>query len=84
MYLDLYVVGLADYKWPDKSARQTESMLISNNNAFYDGQLEGPEETPVQLVPSLEQIYPIGSVCTVNLKQDKNMYFLYLRAEVRL
>lgn len=59
-------------------------MLIANNNAFYDGQLDGPEEAPVQLVPSLEQIYPIGSVCTVNLKQDNKNYYMYLRAEVRL
>jgi hypothetical protein len=42
-------------------------MSITHNNVLYDGALTSGEEAPLRLVSGLEQLYPVGSVCNVNL-----------------
>ncbi len=59
-------------------------MSITHNNVLYDGPLGGSEEAPVKLVPSLDQLYPVGSVCSLNLNTDGSNHILFLRAEIRL
>jgi len=35
-------------------------------------------------VTSLDQVYPVGTVCNINLNTEGTTYNLYLRAEIRL
>lgn len=77
-------MGLKGIQWPDRSARPNETMSITHNNVLYDGPLGGSEDAPVKLVPSLDQLYPVGSVCSLNLNIDGGNHILFLRAEIRL
>jgi hypothetical protein len=59
-------------------------MTITHNNVLYDGSLSSTDDTPVRLVPSLDQLYPVGSVCSLNLNYDGGAHVVFLRAEIRL
>ena len=60
-------------------------MTITHNNVLYDGQVMDNEEAPVRTVSSLDQLYPVGSICNVNLNnvEEKNPT-IFLRAEIRM
>jgi hypothetical protein len=42
-------------------------MSITHNNVLYDGLVMDNEEAPVKIVSDLDQLYPLGTVCNVNL-----------------
>jgi hypothetical protein len=55
-------------------------MSITHNNILYDGQVGESEEAPVRLVSSAEQLYPVGSICNVNLNNEDRNPTIFLRA----
>lgn len=59
-------------------------MTITHNNVLYDGVLSEPKDVPVKVVAGLEQLYPIGSVCSLNLNAEGKNLTLFLRADIRL
>ena len=59
-------------------------MTITHNNVLYDGSASETEESTVKQIAGLEQIYPVGSVCFLNLHADGSNLTMFLRAEVRL
>jgi hypothetical protein len=46
---------------------------------IYDGATNNLEEVPVKYINSVDQIYPIGSVCSLSLMSEQGNYFLYLK-----
>lgn len=59
-------------------------MTITHNNVLYDGTFSGTGEVPIKVVPSLSQLYPVGSVCSLNLMADGRNLTMFLRADIRL
>ena len=55
-------------------------MTIAYNNIMYDGILINKEEAPIKLVSSIDQLFPIGTVCNLNITNNT----LFLRSEIRL
>jgi hypothetical protein len=84
MYFTAHLVGLSGFNWPTNSAKPADVMSITHNNVLYDGLVMDNEEAPVRLVKDLEQLYPIGTVCNVNLTNEDKNPTIFLRAEIRL
>lgn len=80
----VYIVGLSGYSWPDRSGKVAETMTITHNNVMYDGSLMSTEECPVKIVAGIDQLYPIGTVCNINLNTEGQNHTIFLRAEIRL
>lgn len=59
-------------------------MSITHNNVLYDGVMMDNEEAPVRLVSHSEQIYPIGTVCSVNLTNEDKNPTIFLKADIRM
>lgn len=80
-------MGLTGYTWPDRVSKPSEEMNITDNNVIYDKDdrpLKQGENAPVRLVNGLDQLYPIGTVCNINLSSDGQHYTIFLSAQVRL
>ena len=58
-------------------------MNITHNNVLYDGQIGGPD-VPIRMVSGLDQLYPIGSVCSLDLSAQGRNLTMFLRADIRL
>lgn len=79
-------MGLTGYTWSEKVSKPSHEISITDNNVIYDKDdrpLKQGESTPVRLVSSLEQLYPIGTVCNVNLHSEGQHYNIFLNAQIR-
>ena len=76
-------MGLKGTEWPDRQGRP-ENMTITHNNVLYDGIISESGDVPIKQVAGLEQLYPVGSVCHLNLIADGSNLTMFLRAELRL
>lgn len=77
-------MGLASCNWPERGNKTADIMSITHNNVLYDGVIMGNEEAPVKIVSDLDQLYPIGTICNVNLTNEDKNPTIFLRAEIRL
>ena len=59
-------------------------MNITHNNVLYDGIISEGGDVPVKRVKGLDQLYPVGSVCCLNLVPDGSTHTMFLRSELRL
>lgn len=60
-------------------------MTITHNNVLYEGPSGAvSSDIPVKTVSSLQQLYPIGSVCSLNLIAEGRNLTMFLRADIRL
>ena len=75
-------MGLENVVWPERSSRP-ETMTITHNNVLYDGIVSEPGDVPIKTVRSLEQLYPVGSICFLNLIADGPTLTMFLRADIR-
>lgn len=60
-------MGLTSLNWPERGSKPADIMSITHNNVLYDGVIMGNEDAPVKIVSDLDQLYPIGTICNVNL-----------------
>lgn len=60
----------------------SEIIEIRGNNLILEG-FSGHHEKPVYYVDSLDQVYPIGSLCRLVTSHDKDIYTAHLRADIR-
>ena len=75
-------MGLKGIEWPERS--RPETMNITHNNVLYDGIISAEGDVPVKRVKGLDQLYPVGSVCCLNLVPDGSTHTMFLRSELRL
>lgn len=59
-------------------------MTITHNNVIYDGIVSEPGDMGIKRVASLEQLYPIGSISSLNLIADGSNLTMFLRADIRM
>jgi hypothetical protein len=62
-------------------------MNITDNNVIYDkddAPLKQGEQAPLRLISNLEQLYPVGTVCNINLTSEGNHHTIFLSAQLRL
>ena len=69
--------------WPAKN-RSSENMFITNNNVIYGRTFNDSNDPPLRVVNGLDQLYPMGSICTIKLEANEHGHELYLRADLRL
>lgn len=77
-------MGLTSSNWPERGTKPADIMNITHNNVLYDGVIMSNEEAPVKMVSELDQLYPIGTICNVNLTNEDKNPTIFLRAEIRL
>lgn len=77
-------MGLRGFTSSDKGGKLTDVMTITHNNVIYDGLVMDNEEAPLRTVSSLDQLYPVGSICNVNLNNEERNPTIFLRAEIRM
>jgi hypothetical protein len=58
-------------------------MSIMHNNVIYDGVITEPGEVPVKVVSSRDQLYPLGSICSLNLIAEGHNHTIFLRGDIK-
>lgn len=59
-------------------------MAITHNNVLYDGTMGSRDEIPIKIISDPDQIYPVGTICNVNVTNEDQIESIFLRAEIRI